>query len=67
MTFKPYGLVRVEWPGKDIKGPRYPLRGWEKEFYTILYLKKWLRITAKYDMQRINSTTFYIYSSTSQP
>jgi len=27
MTFKPYGLVRVEWPGKDIKGPRYPLRG----------------------------------------
>nr|CAB3233374.1 cytoplasmic polyadenylation element-binding protein 1-B [Phallusia mammillata] len=26
MTFKPYGLVRVEWPGKDMKGPRYPLR-----------------------------------------
>lgn len=26
MTFKPYGLVRVEWPGKDAKGPRYPLR-----------------------------------------
>lgn len=27
LTFKPYGLVRVEWPGKDTKGPRYPLRG----------------------------------------
>nr|XP_039259755.1 cytoplasmic polyadenylation element-binding protein 1-like [Styela clava] len=26
LTFKPYGLVRVEWPGKDTKGPRYPLR-----------------------------------------
>ncbi|XP_054752138.2 cytoplasmic polyadenylation element-binding protein 1-like [Lytechinus pictus] len=26
-SFKPFGLIRVEWPGKDGKHPRYPPKG----------------------------------------
>eukprot|EP00057_Strongylocentrotus_purpuratus_P023012 XP_011677486.1 PREDICTED: cytoplasmic polyadenylation element-binding protein 1 [Strongylocentrotus purpuratus] len=27
-SFKPFGLIRVEWPGKDGKHPRYPPKGY---------------------------------------